>query len=82
MISITSSTKRDRLNILLRIGVTLGREVLLRIMGNHYYGDMHANDNSRLVLGVVNYYGNQERLRHVPGALIDAHGLDYMACHS
>lgn len=50
-------------------------------MSRDTYGSIHANDNSRVHLGDVNYYGNQERLRYVPGAAFNAYGLDHHSCH-
>lgn len=51
-------------------------------MGGKYYGDIQASDNSRLHLGDVNnYYGDQELLKHVPGAQFNAYGLGHRACH-
>lgn len=50
-------------------------------MGSQYIGPIQANDNSRLHLGDNHYYGGQERLKHVPGAVFDAYGLGHRGCH-
>jgi len=45
------------------------------------YGPVQANDNSRLHLGDVIHYRDREQLKYVPGAVFDAYGLEYKACH-
>lgn len=50
-------------------------------MDSKYCGHIQANDNSRVHLGDNYYYGDRERLKHVPGALFNAYGQDHHACH-
>ncbi|KAJ9650561.1 hypothetical protein H2198_010140 [Neophaeococcomyces mojaviensis] len=51
-------------------------------MGTKSYGDVQANDHSKIHLGDINYYGNQERLKHIPDALFNAYGRNHHACHT
>lgn len=46
-----------------------------------YYQRVEAHDNSQLHLGDVHYHGGQDPLKHVPGALFDAYGLNHRPCH-
>src|SRR3954452_4674724 len=51
-------------------------------MDSKYYGPVQVNDHASLHQGDVNnYYGDQRRLKYVPGALYDAYGLEHRACH-
>ena len=50
-------------------------------MGSHYYGTIQASHNSKIHQGDNHFHGVQERLRHVPGALHDAYGIEHRACY-
>src|SRR5947209_9640352 len=43
------------------------------------YGDIGIIKDSCVVQG--NIYHHEERLKHIPGALYDAYGLEHRACH-